>query len=273
MHVHVIIGVNLPKLKKITSFQFKEQDTAILQQLRGLESRDNLPDNFVIFDYDSFCKEVDTIDSFYACKFLSENFHVIIVTECDMLKVSFNHVEPENFTVIPAVPSRMLRNVASPRDHIATIIMVRFTEYAKSYGRKAYYCLSADESFPVNTEIIDLIGDEFFYCCVIKSIREFLNLEQLFQKYSDPAKMRLYNLFTNHVPRDDSDHKNCGKVMFFLRGDKYVKKLGPPPWIVVKVQTFWEELKKFADNYDPYPLHVSVTTAFPCKRENCEVFY
>ena len=261
------VGVNLHKIKMAASFQFKEQDTAILQPLQDLESRDHLPDNFVIFDNNSFSKEVDTIDSFYACKFLSENFHVIIVTECDMLKVNFNHVDPDNCTVIPAVPSRMLRNVSSPCDHIATIIMAHLTEYAKSDNRKAYYCLSADNTFPVNTEIIDLIGDEFVYCCVIKSITDFLNLEELFQKCDDPVKMRLYHVLQNDVPRDNSDAEKCGKIMFFLHGDNFSSRQQRE----IKAQALWEELKRFADNYDPYPLHVSVTTAFPCKRKECKV--
>ena len=251
------VGVNL---KMVSPFHFKEQDLAILQQLRGLESRDHLPDNFVIFDYNSFSNEVGMIDSFFACEFLSENFHVVIVTECNGLKVSFKHVVAENCTVIPAVPARMLRNVAHPCDHIATVVMAHLT---KSHDRRAYYCLSADENFPINTDMIDLIGDEFIYCCVIKSIKDFLNLEKWFQKFDDPVKMRLYCLFQNSVPRDDSDPENCGKIMFFNYGDKFGSQ--------IEVQTLWKELKMFADNYDPYPLHVSVTTSFPIRREKCEV--
>ena len=261
------IGVNLNQLKMTASFQFKEQDLIILRQLQGLESRDHLPDNFVIFDYNSFSREVDMINSFFACEFLSENFHVIIITEGDGLKVSFKHLDGENCTVISAVPSGMLRNVARPCDHVATIIMAHLTEHAKSKYRKAYYCLSTDESFPINTEIIDLTSDEFVYCCVIKSIRDFLNLKDLFQKFDDPEKMRLYRLFENDVPRDDNDPENCGKIMFFSPGDEFGSQ-----WPKIKkVQALWKELKKFADNYDPFPLHVSVTTSFPTRRKDCEV--
>ena len=246
----------------VTPFPFKEQDSSILQQLGGLESQDHLPDNFVIFDYNSFSKEFDMIDSFFACEFLSENFHVIIITECDMLKVSFKYLDSKHCTVIAAVPSRMLRNVAQPCDHIATIIMAHLTEHAQSGGRRAYYCLSADNSFPVNTDIIDLIGDEFVYCCVIKSVRDFLDLEKWFQKSDDPVKVRLYHLFQNDVPRDDSDPETCGKIMCFIHGGMFGS---------LSVKTLWQELKTFADNYDPYPLHTSVTTSFPAKRKRSEV--
>ena len=268
MYVCVIltcVGTNLSQLKMAA--QFPQHSTILLQ----LESRDHLPDNFVIFDYNSFSKEVDMVDSFFACEFLLENFHVIIVTEGDGLKVSFKHLDGENCTVISAVPSGMLRNVAHPCDHVATIIMAHLTKHAKSGGRRAYYCLSADESFPINTKIIDLIGDEFLYCCVIKSVRDFLNLEELFQKSDDPVKMRLYRLFENDVPRDKSDPENCGKIMFFHFGDDYIRKVGLPPWPKIKLQTLWQELKDFADNYYPFPLHVSVTTAFPTKRKDCIV--
>ena len=248
-------------------FPFKEQDLSILPQLGGLESRDHLPDNIVIFDYNSFSKEFDMIDSFFTCEFLSENFHVIIITECDMLKVSFKYLDSKHCTVIP-VPSRMLRNVVQPCDHVATIVMAHLTEHVKSTetDRRAYYCLSADNSFPVNTDIIDLIGDEFVYCCVIKSLRDFLKLEKWFQKSDDPVKVRLYRLFQNDVPRDNSDPENCGKIMFFVHGDMFGSQ---QPQIAVK--TLWQELKAFADNYDPYPLHVSVTTSFPAKRKRSKV--
>lgn len=244
-----------------TPFSFKEQDSSILQQLGGLESQDHLPDNFVILDYNSFSEE---FDSFFACEFLSENFHVIIITEYDMLKVNFKHLDSKHCTVIPAVPSRMLRNVAHPSDHIATIVMAHLTEYAKSDGRRAYYCLSADDSFPINTDMIDLIGDEFVYCCVIKSVKDFLSLEKWFQKSDDPVKMRLYRLFQNGVPRDKSDSENCGKIMCFINGDMFG---------TIRVQTLWEELKTFGDNYEPYPLHVSVTTSFPTKRKDSQIVH
>ena len=253
-------------------FRFKEQDLAILKQLHNLETRDHLPDNFVIFDYSSFKEEFSNTDSFYACEFLSENFHVIILAECDMQKINFKKLGSENYTVISAVPSRMLRNVSNPSDHIATLIMAHLTEYSKSNDRKAFYCLSSDKNFPVNTEIINCIGDEFVYCCVIKSIADFLNMESIFQKYpDDPVNMRLYRLLQNDVPRDDSDHENCGKIMFFHHGDEYVRKTGPGQWPKIKVQLLWQQLKQFADSYYPYPLHVSITTAFPSKRKDCMV--
>ena len=255
-----------------TPFQFKEQDLAILEQLQELEERRYLPENFVIFDYNSFNGQV--IDSFFLCEFLSENFHVIIITECGMLKVSFGRLDPNNCSIIHSIPQRMLRNVINPSDHIATLIMAHLIEYAKSYGRKAFWCLSADKSFPQNTKIIDLIGDEFVYCSVIKSIDDFLSLKGLlFQNCpEDPVKMRLYHLLQNGVPRDDSDPEKCGKIMFFHHGDEYSRKIGRQPWpTVIKVQTLWQELKKFADNYDRYPLHISVTTAFPSKRKDCKV--
>ena len=247
-------------------FQFKEQELAILKQLHNLETCDHLPDNFVIFDYSSFNEEFSKIDSFYACEFLSENFHVIVLAECDMLKVTFKNLSSENYTVISAVPSRMLRNVINASDHIATLIMARLIHHAKSDHRKAFYCLSSDKSFPINTEMIDCIGDEFVYCCVIKSIEDFLSSSELFQNDpDDPVKMRLCRLLQNGVPRDDSDHENCGKIMFFLFGDKL--KNAPK----VTVQLLWRLLKQFGDNHYPDPLHVSVTTAFPTKRKDCIV--
>ena len=253
-------------------FRFKEQDLAILKQLHNLETRDHLPDNFVIFDYSSFNEECSNTDSFYACEFLSENFHVIILAECDMQKINFKKLGSENYTVISAVPSRMLRNVSNPSDHIATLIMAHLTEYSKSDDRKAFYCLSSDKNFPVNTEMINCIGDEFVYCCVIKSIADFLNMESIFQKYpDDPVNMRLYHLLQNDVPRDDSDHEKCGKIMFFHHGEEYVRKTGPGQWPKIKVQLLWQQLKQFADSYYPYPLHVSITTAFPSKRKDCVV--
>lgn len=257
-----------------TPFQFKEQDLPIFEQLHNLETRDHLPDNFVVFDYSSFDDNYSNIDSFYACEFLSENFHVIILAECDVLTITFKKLGLENYTIIPAVPSRMLRNVDTPSDHVATLIIAHLTEYSKSDDRKAFYCLSSDKSFPVNTKIIDCIGDEFVYCCVIKSIRAFLSMENIFQKYpDDPVNMRLYRLLQNDVPRDDSDHENCGKVMFFHHGDEYVRKTGPGQWPKIRVQLLWQELKQFADSYYPNPLHVSITTAFPSKRKDCVVSF
>ena len=253
-----------------TPFPFKEQDLKILEQLQGLEARDHLPDNFVIFDYSSFTKE--SIDSFFACEFLSENFHVIIIAECGMLKVTFRNLNSEDYTLMPGVPSEKLRNVINPSDHIATLIMAHLFQYAKSVDRKAFYCLSSDKSFPVNTKIIDCIGDEFVYCCVIKSIEDFLDLKKfLINNPDDPVKMRLYRLLKNDVPRDDSDYENCGKIMFFHYGDKYIRKIGRKPWPVIKVQKLWQELKQFADNFHAYPLHISITTAFPSKRKDCRV--
>ena len=254
-----------------TPFPFKTQDLPIFeQQLQDLETRNHLPDNFVIFDYNSFSEGTSEIDSLFACEFLSENFHIIIIAECGLLNNNLK-LKPENYTVIHAVPSRMLRNVTNPSSHIATLIMAHLTEHAKSDDRKAYYCLSADKSFPINTEIINLIGDEFVYCCVIKYIKDFLNLKELFQKYpDDPVKMRLYRLLQNDIPRDDSDPKNCGKIMFFHYGDEYVRKVS---WPKIKVQTLWQEIKIFANNYEPYPLHVSITTAFPSKRKDCTVSF
>ena len=255
-----------------TSFPFKKQDLTIFErQLQELETQSHLPDNFVIFDYSSFSEEVSKADSFFACEFLSENFHVIIVAECGMLKDNLKNLNPKIYTVLHAVPSRMLRNVTDPSSHIATLIMAHLTEHAKSDDRKAYYCLSADKNFPINTEIINLIGDEFVYCCVIKSIEDFLDLKELFQKYPhDPVKMRLYRLLQNSIPRDDSDPENCGKIMFFHYGDEYTRKT---TWPKIKVQTLWEEIKIFADNYEPYPLHVSITTTFPSKRKDCTVSF
>ena len=252
-----------------TPIQIKARDSAILKHLHNLETCDHLPDNFVIFDYSSFDDE--NIDSFYACEFLSENFHVIILAEHDVLKVTFKNLGSENYTVISAVPSELLRNVINASDHIATLIMYRLIHHVKSEHRKAFYCLSSDKSFPVNTEVIDCIGDEFVYCCVIKSVEDFLNLAELFQNYpDDPVKMRLHRLLQNDVPRDDSDHDNCGKIMFFHYGEGYARKRGGPK---VKVQQLWQELKQFGDNYYPYPLHVSITTAFPTKRKECIVSY
>ena len=254
-----------------TPFQFKEQDLAILKELHNLETRDHLPDNFVIFDYNSFSEDFSNIDSFYACEFLSENFHVIILAECDVPKVCFKNLSSENYTVISAVPSRMLRNVINASDHIATLIMDCLIHHAKSEHRKAFYCLSSDKSFPINTEMIDCIGDEFVYCSVIKSIEDFLCSSELFQNDpDDPVKMRLYHLLQNDVPRDDSDYENCGKIMFFCHEDKL--KFGRKPGLPkVTVQLLWQVLKRFADSYYPNPLHVSVTTAFPTKRQKCKV--
>ena len=73
------------------------------------------------------------------------------------------------------------------------------------------------------------------------------------------------------MPRDDSDPEKCGKIMFFHHRDEYIRKTGRPPWPIIRVQTLWQELKTFADNYDRYPLHISITTAFPTKRKQCEV--
>ena len=255
-----------------TPFKFKEQDLPILEKLQDLETRDHLPDNFVLFDYSSFSNEAIEIDSFLACEFLSENFHVIIIAVCSMLTITFKNVKSINYTIIPAVPPRMLRNISHPSDHIATLIIAHLTEHAKSDDRKAYYCLSADKSFPINTQIIDLIGDEFVYCCVIKSIKDFINFKEHFQKYSDdPVNMRLYRLLQNDIPRDaDSNPNTCGKIMFFHYGDEHNRKRN---WPKIQVKILWQELKKFADNYYPHPLHVSVTTAFPSKRKDCIVSF
>ena len=44
----------------------------------------------------------------------------------------YGDVVAENYTVICAVPARMLRSVARPCDHLATVVMAHLTEYAKS---------------------------------------------------------------------------------------------------------------------------------------------
>ena len=233
------------------SFKFKEQDLLILEQLHVLEGRKCLPDNFVLFDCGSFSEEANH-QAMVCFKTLTKNFHIIII-DCDALFLG-HAVLDENYTVLKNIPSRMLRNVKNPSEHIATLLVKHITVNTQK-SRRAYYCLSGDKNFPLNNEMISVSGREFVYCCVLKSVKDFrglLYLGYFSEDFEDPANMRLHRIIEYSIPRDTSNPNKGGKLMYFNYGDHNIAG--------VSVQLLWRGLRQFGD-INHY--HVSVTTAFP----------
>lgn len=233
------------------SFHFKKQDLIVLEQLLTLEDVALLPDNFLLFDCDSFSDQAKH-EAVLCFQTLTKNFHIIVI-ECNTSLPDFVSLHRGNYTTLKNVPSSLLRNVKNPSEHLVTLIMAYIAEQKAKYTRRAYYCLSADDSFPVSAKMIDVVGHEFVYCCIIKSVKDFVSLQKkchFSEYYDDPTKMRLYRILQNSIPRDFIPSKG-GKLMHFVH-DQYN--------IEAKVKLLWQELKQFGDINS---LHVNVTTAFP----------
>ena len=232
-------------------FHFKKQNLAVLEQLLSLADLDYLPDNFVLFDSSSFSGKANH-EAVLCFKTLVKNFHIIFI-ECNALLPDLTSLHKSCYTILKDVPSSLLRNVKNPSEHISTQIMAYIAVQKAKYTRKAYYCLSADDSFPLSTQIIDLVGREFVYCCILKSIKDFVTLHKSghFSEYNDdPTKMRLYRILQNSITRDFIPSKG-GKLMHFVR--EHYRFIG-------NVKLMWKELKIFGNRNS---LHVNVTTAFP----------
>ena len=232
------------------SFHFKKQNLVILEQLLTLEDIALLPDNFVLFDCGSFGEQAKH-EAVLCFQTLTKNFHIIVI-ECNTVLPDFVSLHRGSYTISKNVPSSLLRNVKNPSEHLVTLIMAYIAEQKAKYTRRAYYCLSADHSFPVSTKMIDVVGHEFVYCCIIKSVKDFVSLQKCghFSYYDDPTKMRLYRILQNSIPRDFIPSKG-GKLMHFVRDQHNIEE---------KVKSLWQELKQFGDRNS---LHVNVTTAFP----------
>ena len=226
---------------------FKEQDLVVLKQLHILEDQENLPDNFVLFDCGSFSNEA-IHEAILCFNVLVKNFHIIFIGEYD---TSLLTLDKKCYTLLKNVPTKILRDVKNPSEHIATLIMAYIAKKAR-YTRKAHYCLSADSSFPLSTKIINMVGREFVYCCVFKSVKDFVDLQKsgyFSENDDDPTKMKLYRILQNSIPRDFDVNKG-GKLMHFKPAEDYYSN----------VKLLWQELRKFGDKNS---LHVNVTTAFP----------
>ena len=234
------------------SFQFNQQSLVLLKQLHTLGDLTNLPENLVLFDCGSF-NEKENHKAVLCFQTLIKNFHIIIIESGTFLP-DVASLHKSCYTVLNNVPLCVLRNVKNPYEHIATQIMAYIAEQNSKYKRKAYFCLSADHSFPLNTEMIGAVGREFIYCCVLKAVADFVALQKsghFSENYDDPTKMRLYHVLQNSVSRD-FDPKKGGKLMHFIRHDYYIRK--------ENIKLIWQELKKFGDENS---LNVNVTTDFP----------
>lgn len=234
------------------SFQFNKQSLTVLEQLHTFGDLAHLPENLVLFDCGSF-SEKENHKALSCFKTLIKNFHIIIIESGSVLPnvVSLNK---GCYTVLNNVPLCVLRNVKNPYEHIATQIMAYIADEKSKYKRKAYYCLSADYSFPLNTDMIDTVGREFIYCSVLKAVADFVALQDcghFSENYDDPTKMRLYHVLQNNVSRDFDPNKG-GKLMYFIPEGYYSNK--------ENIKLIWQELRKFGDHNS---LHVNVTTAFP----------
>ena len=233
-------------------FHFKKQSLAVLEQLLSLADLTYLPDNFVLLDYSSFSEKANH-DAVSCFKTVVKNFHIIIVIECNASLPDLVSLHTSCYTILKDVPSSLLRNVKNPSEHIATLIMAYIADQKARYTRKAYYCLSADDSFPQSTKMIYEVGREFVYCCILKSVKDFVMLHKcghFSEHYDDPTKMRLYRILQNSIPRDFIPDKG-GKLMHFVNDHHTFTR---------DVKSMWHELKIFGDRNS---LHVNVTTAFP----------
>jgi len=228
-----------------------QQNFHVFKKLSFLEEHEELC-NIVILDYESLTGKQHDLNTILKCQFLCflNYFHMIILT--DNVRLTPDTYSRQNCTVIQ-VSSHCLRKVNQISDHIAAQIMVCFSNglFQKYRCRRAYYCLSEDKSFPDGLEFIEYTGYEHVYCSVIRSIKDFLDLQNHFKNdMNDPTKMNVVPLLKNDVQRDRTGD-NSGKLMFFLHGEMYFGK---------SVKVLWKDLKNFGDTHC---LSVSVTTAFP----------
>jgi len=219
------------------------------QELYVLKEREDLR-NILILDYGKFSRKQEDLDAVLSCKCLRKYFYVIIINEVDGDHSSAINFPPnfqqQNCSIIGVPPSSLrLVNIS---DHVVTQILMFIQQY---HCRRAYYCLSLDTNFPKGSTFMQHTGCEYTYCAVIKSVKDFVYLDNYhFRESADPIKMNVFPLLRNGVPREDYT-ENSGKLLLFCRGERYFN---------TPVTSLWEELALYGNKYS---LHVSVTTAFP----------
>lgn len=223
-----------------------QQNIHVFQKLNHLDEELR---NIVIIDYESLSGRQHDLNNILACWFLRKYFHVIILVD------HVNHLPKiygKQICTVIQVSSQILRNVNQISDHIAAQIMMCFSNglFQINRCRRAYYCISEDASFPSGFEFMQFTGREHVYCCVLRSVRDFICLQYYFKDDShNPIVMNVFPVLKNDFPRDLTD--NSGKLMFFVRGEVFFRK---------SVTTLWQVLKEFGDTHQ---LAVNVTTAFP----------
>ena len=226
-----------------------QQNFDVFQKLRFLEEHEELR-NIVILDYESLSGKQNDLNAILKCWFLFLSyFHIIILV--DNISQCPNTYGTQNCTVIE-VSSQFLRKVNDISDHITTQIMMCFSNglFQMHRCRRAYYCLSEDDDFPDGFQFMKHTSHEHVYCSVLRSVKDFLDLQLYFREDSDPTKMNVCCLLKNNVLHERHGN-NSGKLMFFVRGEIFFKK---------SVAFLWKELEKFGNKHS---LPVSVTTAFP----------
>ena len=225
-----------------------EQNCHVFEKLKFLEEHEELQ-NIVILDYGSLSGQDHDLNIILSCWFLKIYFHVVVLID-DVHHIP-NTSDMQNCTVVEILP-QFLRRVKHISYHIATQIMMYFSNglFQTHRCRRAYYCLSENTDFPDGFQFMEYTGTEHVYCCVLRSVKDFLDLQHYFKdNINDPTKMNVCFLLKNDFPRNLSE--NSGKLMFFVQGEFYYRK---------HVTTLWKELRKFGNEYS---LPVSVTTAFP----------
>ena len=258
MHICICISIDLMTDKALpVNFQ---QNFYIFQKLNFLEQHEDLW-NIVILDYETLSGKQQDLSGILSCWFLLlvHYFHVIILVDPASHAPDTHGVK--NCTVI-RVKSQFLRNVNHISDHIVTQIMMCFSNglFQKHRYRRAYYCLSEDADFPNGLNFMGYTGHEHVYCSVLRSVKDFLDLEYYFRfDVNDPAKMNVYRLLKNDFQRGEYGD-NSGKLMFFVHGEAYFRK---------SITFLWKELKKFGNTHE---LPVSVTTAFPSVDYEVNIF-
>ncbi|XP_065909519.1 uncharacterized protein [Dysidea avara] len=226
-----------------------ESAAVCFQDLCVLKEREDLR-NILILDYGRFSRKQEHLDAVLSCNCLNKHFYVVIINEAGHCSdvINFPPTFKQQNCSILKVPPSSLRNVGTIQDHVVTQMLMFLQQY---HCRRAYYCLSLDSNFPDGSKIMEHTGYEYTYCTVIKSVNNFVYLDKFhFRESDDPAKMTMFPLLRNDVPRVLIT-ENSGKLLFFCLGEKYY---GTP------VASLWEELEQFGNKYS---LHVSVTTAFP----------
>ena len=227
-----------------------EQNCHVFERLKFLEEDEELQ-NIVILDYGSLSGQEHDLNIILSCWFLRNYFHVIVLI--DNVHHIPNTCGMQNCTIVEVLP-QFFRRVKHISDHIVTQIMMCFSNglFQMHRCRRAYYCLSEDADFPDGFQFMEYTGGEHVYCCVLRSVKDFLDLQYYFEdNVNDPTKMNVCFLLKNDFPRVTNLSENSGKLMFFVQGEFYYRR---------SVTTLWKELKKFGNGHG---LPVSVTTAFP----------
>lgn len=250
VHTYVRIFIDPMTTTKALPTNF-QQNLYVFEKLKFLEEHEDLR-NIVILDYESLSRKQNDLDAILICwfVFLTNYFHIIILVD-DISHMPNIHGR-QNCTVIE-VPSQFLRKVNDISNHIATQIMMCFSNglFQMRRCRRAYYCLSEDENFPDGFQFMEHTGYEHVYCSVLRSVQDFLDLQYYFRdNLDDPIKMNVCCLLKNNFSRQRYGDKS-GKLMFFVRGEVFFRK---------GVTFLWKELEKFGNTHH-FP--VSVTTAFP----------